>query len=192
MIGRQMNKRPVAPAYIKIMRKEEPGVSERKKLMSRYRKGGLELDPETSRKLGETSNNWGTSLDTRSRKFIEWIYVGDNWWAKKRSGRYEFGKMVAAENDLKAKNPRIVALWDQAKYGEDDHPVIVHNSGRKGYVVGYNKFEMLIQWEDEFGNRDIPEAFSRVDELRFEYSQDHKFFSKLFKRRVRHVNGKES
>ena len=73
-----------------------------------------------------------------------------------------------------------VALWDERKHAKDLYPVIVYRDKDKGYVVGHNKFEMLVQWEDEFGHRSIPGPCSSLDGLTFEFEEDHTFFTKLF------------
>ena len=185
-----MKKRRLLPAYVKTMNIDEPSTSERRKLSKAFRKGGVEFEPEIAPKMGDMGKTWGTSIDLQSKKFLQWTYVGDHWWARKRSGKYEFGKVVARENKPNTVKLDIVGLWDDRRHKHDPDPVIVYRESQKGYIVGHNEYELLVQWEDEYGIRSMPKAFSKIGELKFEYEQDYKHFNKLFKRKTNNASNK--
>ena len=153
----------------------------RRKLVHRYREGGVQFELEVKKNMGPISTKWAGGMDIRGRMLI-WVYVGDNWWAMKKSNKYLFGRMYAVENDIKTVDRIFEGLWNELRHGKGEYPCIVYSLlGRRGYIVGYNKWEILVQWEDEFMNRGLSEP-TEFDFLKFEYEQDYKKFKRMFKK----------
>ena len=60
----------------------------------------------------------------------------------------------------------------------------VFRGNQKGYVIDYNKYEAQVQWEDEFGHRQVqnPLRINDFENIRFSYDEDAKFILGLLRK----------
>lgn len=164
-----MSRRPL-PQHFKRMRKEEP--DNRRKLIRIYYRGGVNIEFENIEKIGNR-NQWGGSI--KNKKLVHWLYLGDLWWGRKVGNKFEFGRLMAIENNPKSNIIKYVDLWDERQHGLWPKLIIVHRDNQKGIVVEHNKFEMSVRWDGS----STPERINNLSGIRFEYDEDYKFFKKL-------------
>jgi hypothetical protein len=160
------------------MRKEDPPKKDRRRLINIYKSGGVPFEEDVAIRMGDTRLKQGPTWDPNTGQELWWTYIGDYWWCRKHGRKYDFARLLAVTyNDLEERE--YDGLWDEKRHAPDEFPRIVYKDGQKGYVVEYNKFEILVQWEDEFGRRSLPTSCKTLDGLRFEFEEDEKKFSKL-------------
>lgn len=150
----------------------------RKKLTRRYRNGGVEFEDDVRPRMGNISpHKYAPIIDQRSGKLIYWVYVGDFYWARKVRNKYHFGKLYAVENRKGSTDKHYDALWDERRHAHKPDPVIIYHNGRRGVIIGWNKFEIFVNFDDDPNKIRIPLKFG---DLRFEYIEDYRKFDKLF------------
>lgn len=170
--------------YVRKFRKEEPPKAIRAGLVKNYRFKTFEkFEDDNVRKLADVDINQPASASPLTGKVLQWKYVGDLWWCRK-VGKYEFARLVA----LDYRTGEVNGLWDCRRHDVKSPPVVVRGHDvngkvRKGYISGFNEFEVFVQWEDEFREVGLPEPVRGVSTLEFEYIEDFKKFSKMFRGR---------
>lgn len=173
------------PYYLRWMHKENPPKDIKKTLIFRFKKGGLKyLLGDDAKKLEGVSLEQIYYTNPLTNEYYAWVYVGDSWWCRKRESpsRYEFGRLVAVFN--KKSNTvtevfEIEGLWDVRRHEHKVEPVIIYRGDIKGYIVGFNEYEILVDWEID-GSRSPTTPVSDVDGISFEFNEDLKKYSKLF------------
>ena len=63
-----MRRRPI-DTYIRKMHQDRPTDTERRKLIVKYRRGGIDFEEENIEKIGTVENKWGPTFDTNG-KFV--------------------------------------------------------------------------------------------------------------------------
>jgi hypothetical protein len=175
-----MRKRPVQP-FIRKLIKEEPPQDIKSELISYYKSGGLlKFEDEFSKQMRSVVIEQPIITDYETKERLQWKYVGRLWWCRfrQRSKFYEFARMMALVN----KPDELVneSLWDDCKHIFKSDPVFIYKGDRKGVIVGYNEFEVLVQWFNDDGSRSLQEPLNNVSELGFEFIEDFRRFSKIF------------
>jgi hypothetical protein len=175
-----MRHRP-KPIFIRKMYIEKPPDHMRRKLIGRYKRGGLPDFEEGDRTaLGGISLEQIAFTDPVTKELLKWVYVGSNFWCrvrkfgkKKDRVKYEFGRFCA----LNIHNNKIVAYWNQGKHDFSEEPVRVfrRKDGAWGIISGYNDYEVYIRW-----GKDIAVPCRDIGEISFEFFEDEKKFSKIF------------
>lgn len=173
-------RRPL-PTYTKFIRKEDPPQKDRRKLINIYKSGGVPFEEEVATRMGDTRLKQGPTWDPNTGQELWWLYIGNYWWCRKHGRKYDFARLLAVSyND---EGERVYdGLWDERRHAPDEYPPVVYKTGKRGYIVEYNKFEILVQWEDEFGNRSPPRPCRTLEGLRFEFEEDEKKFTRLLNR----------
>jgi len=171
------------PFFLRKMRKEEPDIRYISRLIKNYRKGGLkEFELYIKEQMGNVPLDQIYYTDPYTKEKLVWVYVGDYWWCRKRKERYEFARMVAIRNK-KDSAIEIVGLWDSRKHETRQEPVIVTHklSNEKGYIVGWNEYEVLIEWIDNrTEDRKIATPVKEMDLLEFKFIEDFDKFEIIF------------
>ena len=173
-------RRPI-PIYTKLMHKEDPPKKDRRRLISAYKKGGAKFEENVKREMGDTRLRQGPTWDPRTGEELWWHYIGSYWWCRRRkNGRYEFARIYALKyvDDVRQYD----GLWNERRHAADGHPKIVYRDGKKGFIVGHNKYEIFVQWEDEFNRRSTETHHSSLSGIRFEYEEDEKYFKRLLEK----------
>lgn len=172
--------------FIRRIRKEEPLDKERRHLIWRYNRGGYtEFEPEVVDKMVGVAIEQAATIDPVQKDERKWVYVGDQWWCRRRKKKkkiyYEFARMVAIRND---KDCNIIdGLWDSRRHVTKQPLMEVFSAdrSRKGYVVGYNEWEVLVQWVEENPlKRGPPVPVMRLEDIVFRYEEDYMKFRKIF------------
>jgi len=80
---------------------------------------------------------------------------------------------------MNRKNPidLIMGLWDARIHEFKKDPIIVFKGDRKGVIVEYNEFEVVVQWCDDPKSRSL---IREIDEISFKYMEDFKLFKRVF------------
>jgi hypothetical protein len=186
-----MRNRPL-PYFTRFVRKENPPDKDFNILVKRYRKGGLKkyIGDDIVR-LADVKLEQVCYTDPVSHEKLIWVYVGDSWWCRKRKGgNFEFARMVALVNqsakklisinrDVK-KNFEVDGLWDCRRHTHHPDPEIIYKDGVRGYIVGCNQFEFLVEWEIN-GIRSFAVPVNNLCGIDFEFEEDFKKYSKLLK-----------
>ena len=179
-----MRRRP-KDTYLKWMKKETPPREMRKDLIICYKDGGLKLFESSIAKLmGDIKIDQYQYTDPISGELLIWKYVGDHWWCRKHGGRYEFARMVALIND--SITSEIDGLWDAGKHVNKQEPEIVYRGDQKGCIVGYNEFEVFVDWlvPDGFGvslkHSGVVVPIRNAENLSFEFEEDFNKYQKIF------------
>ena len=171
--------------YIMKMRQEPIMDNLKKKMISRYNRGGLkEYEADVAPKMGKFRIEQIYHVDTVTKERLKWIYVGDFWWCRKRKkGKkgifYEFARLVAIENTRGGDVQMIFGLWDAGKHEhKPELPTVIDTSSNiTGVVTGHNEFEIWVKWSD--GRHEPVADRGRVE---FKFFEDHKKYSKIFDR----------
>ena len=143
----------------------------------------MDFEEDVKSKMGDTRRLQGPTWDARTVEELWWHYIGNYWWCRRRGRIYEFARMYAAKYVDKIR--QFDGLWNERRHAPDEHPKIVYRDDakgfdEKGYIVGYNKYEILVQWEDvKSEKRSIETPHSSLVGIRFEYDEDEKYFKKL-------------
>lgn len=173
------------PYFLRKMRQEEPLDSEIEQLKSTYNNGGLKAyEPEVANRLSNIPIEQINYTDPLTKEVLLWVYVGNYWWCRKRKkGKYEFARLVAIKN-INSKKLEIYGLWDQRIHETIQKPVTVtkkDDSDVKGYIVGWNAYEVMIEWiNKETGLRDLAIPVKDRNLIEFEFFEDEKQFRKVF------------
>jgi len=176
------------PYYLMRMRKEPVPEDIKGKLVSIYEDGGLkEFEKDIAPRMGKLPVEQIYYTDPITHENLKWIYVGDFWWCRKRNiiiedgkkrrkKQYEFARLMAIMN---RKNPidLIMGLWDARIHEFKKDPIIVFKGDRKGVIVEYNEFEVVVQWCDDPKSRSL---IREIDEISFKYMEDFKLFKRVF------------
>lgn len=184
--------------FIRKIRKEEPPDDIRKKLIRIFKSGGLEqFETDLQEKMRDVSFQQvglpvvklssGKLRPPTDTNLVNWIYVGDCWWCRQRKEKkhtyYEFARMVAIYN--RGKLNEIEGLWDARRHLHKPPPKIVYEKGtrKRGYIVGHNQWELLVDWENSSTQRGTlsPTQFKDLD---FEFVEDFEFYGKIFKDKI--------
>ena len=178
-----MRQKPLDTYYPWMRVYKELHINTRRKLIRRYKNGPIEFEKGIDALMGPNINpTWSPVIALRTGQMISWLYLGNQWWGRKIGRLYQFGRIYAIENDMKSSDRKYVGLWDDRRHAKDGYPIIVYNKdGNKGYIVDYNKWEILVQLEDEFLKRKPAKSF-KFDDLTFEFEGDYKRFRRMFKK----------
>jgi len=176
-----MQRRP-RELFVPRMRPEEPYKEDRKRLISRYKKGGVDFEGDFVDKIGRFPTSWFVFTSPDTGEELQWKYVGEGWWCRSREKprrSYEFARIVALVNYGDDVN-KIDGLWDERRHKVKQPPVLVRSGDRKGVVVGRNAYEVFVQWFMSDGSRSPSESFTEIDRLEFEFEEDFREYSKIF------------
>jgi hypothetical protein len=175
-----MQRRPL-DGFIRRFRVEEPPDNLRRKLINRFKRGGLDgFESNIIKVMGDIKLVQVMFTDPITKERLLWKYVGELWWCRQRKDCYEFSRLVAYVNKSGRLN-EVEGLWDARRHVTKQQPVIMYRGDVKGFVVGYNDFEVLVEWYNpETGLRSLAEPVRSIDNIRFEFVEDHKKFSKVF------------
>jgi hypothetical protein len=175
-----MKHRPI-DKFIRRFRIEPVPNNLRNKFISRFRCGGLQkFESNVISKMGDVKLIQFVYTDPLSKERLLWKYVGDLWWCRKHNDKYEFSRLVAYVNKP-GRMDEIDGLWDAGRHVTKQPLIVVHNGDVKGFVVGYNDFEVLVEWCDKLtGARLLAAPVRSMNDLRFEFIEDHKLFFKVF------------
>ena len=182
--------------FIRKIRKEEPTDNIRKKLIRTFKDGGVtEFEKDLQEKMWDVSMSQvglpvikttaGKLVPPTDPNLIKWIYVGECWWCRQRKQKtriyYEFARMVAIYN--RGERNEVEGLWDARRHAPKPPPVIVYDKNTKlrGFVVGYNHWELLVDWENSSAQRGGVLAAVRFVDVGFEFLEDYEFYKKVFK-----------
>ncbi len=169
-----MRKRPTN-TFLCVMRKEEP--SERRKLINVFKKGGIEIEDHWKEHLRGIGKTFPYVAETSKSKgeYGHWLYVGGTWWCRKTT-KYEFARLVAVEtvNEKESVN----GLWDARRHNASKPPYWVYKQGKRGVIIGHNKYEITISWESSTG-RNILESVCSLDDIIFEFEEDFRKYTKI-------------
>lgn len=178
-----MQSRP-KQAYIKWLMREEPSQDIRGRLIRNFIDGGIQIEPEFLPYLGNiATSQLGVARHYKrvtlksAASMMMWLYVGDLFWCRKNKDKYEFVRYVAVEN--KKNTNKVVGVWDERIHATKQLGVIVYDGNRKGYIVGYNEWEVQVQWEDN-GVRSISVPVRDVGSLRFQFEDDSRKYLPIF------------
>ena len=179
-----MLRRPV-DKYVYRLRKEDIPEEMQGEKIKRYNEGGIrEYEPEVKPKLDGIPLEQISFTDPLTKDVLKWVYVGDLWWCRKRKKpriQYEFARVVAYVNDLKKPLAEIHGLWNNRIHLTKQKPIIVYRNGMQGYIVGYNDFEVFVQWCDPItGERGIPSPVRSIVDVAFEFVEDFNKYSRVF------------
>lgn len=181
--------------YIRTFKKDDPPEKDRRKFIFRLKQGGLkEYEPEVVSWLEGVTLNQPIITSAIDKDQMQWIYVGNFWWGRARTKKegkkkvwYEFSRLMAVyigETRLGDKVTQFDGLWNARRYSFRPPPVIVYKASDprcKGYIVGNNAWEVLVEWEDSgTRKRSLPHPVRDIKELVFEYREDFNRYSKTF------------
>lgn len=164
------------PLYTKYMKKENPDSKLKSRLSRLFRKNGpMEIESNWILRLGDdVSNVWGVCYDQKGKQ-LQWSYVEDGWWIRKKDNKYEYGRLYALEN-VNHSNRVYHGLWNDNIHKHNEKPIIVHDvNARPGVIVGWNKFEIDVMWKDDNSVSKV-----KFNDLNFLYIEDYKKFKRLF------------
>lgn len=171
-----MRKRPIN-TFLCVMRQEEP--SESRKLINTFKRGGIEIEECWKEHLRGINKTFPYVAETGKNKgeYGNWLYVGNTWWCRKTK-KYEFARLVAIE---KVGEKEIInGLWDTRKHSISKPPCWVYKEGKRGIIVGYNKYEIVISWESSTGrNIFLLESMKSLDGVTFEFEEDFRKYIKI-------------
>jgi hypothetical protein len=191
------------PTFIQRMRKEDPPKYVRAKLIYRYKKGGMKsFEIDVIKRMGNISMEQIYYTDPFTKEVYRWIYVGDYWWCRFRKfdvvesdktkiktrykkfkrRRYEFARLMAVVNAVGENGKeQLDGLWDTRRHTHKTEPTLVYKNGRKGFIVSFSEYEVLIEWvNSSTGEREIAVPLLDDDGLTYEYVEDWSKFTKLF------------
>jgi hypothetical protein len=187
-----MRNKPL-PVFTRRFRQEPPPDDKKRALIECYKKGGLRsYELVYMLQMDRVSLKQAVITDPLVGDDLQWIYVGELWWCRKRKpkrgdkrGRtsYEFARLVALRK--KEDNTfEVEGLWDCRRHEHKPEPVIVYKKVDpecKGYIVGRNEYEVLVAWEDrETLRRGVPVPVRSFEELVFEFTNDHDQYEAIF------------
>lgn len=166
--------------FLKFMAKIIKPPEKRREYIRRCIDGGVRFEEEYLEMMGDTKSPFGYTWDADHKVPLTWIYVGDLWWCRRRANRYEFGQLMAIKN---VKSSKVVydGLWDDRKHRIEKESVILFRGTEKGYVVGWNKYELIVQW-GENGIRSTQEPLKSLDGIVFKYDEDDRYYRKLLEK----------
>lgn len=169
------------PQYHRLMIRDVPGKLERPKLVKTYKGGGTEFEQDILPKMRgiklDQPSSYTEPTKSKVSKEVKWIYVGNHWWCRKNSRKYEFGRMMAVEF-IKNKGKNICGVWDSRIHDrkEKSKKIYLKGTEKSGNLLSYSKYEVWVNW----GNRMV-QSFKNKEELdRLEF-EDKELFRKLKK-----------
>lgn len=179
--------------FLRKMRIEEPLKSERGRLLSRFKRGGLkEFEYKMLDKMEGISFNQAVSVDPIQRDQLAWTYVGEAWWCRKRKDkkskrfRYEFARFVAIRNDETCSI--IEGIWDSRRHITRQPPEVVELIkgpaiclGCSCYICGYNQHEVSVHCSRRDTGVFVGVAYIKnFEDIKFKYIEDYEKYSKIF------------
>jgi hypothetical protein len=165
------------PEFVQILRSKKPTKDERKKLIKNFKRNGVEYEADVKDQYKSIKKR--IAYFSKEHKMIgEWIYVGYNWWCRKITD-YEFAKIYAQNNTTLEEEP-----WDDKFHKFENPPTIVlrdvSGNKEKGFLVGYNEFELLIEWIDPITKeRKHAIPIRDVENISFEWLEHYKKYRKI-------------
>ena len=164
------------PFFVPKLRIDVPYDEDRNRLISSYKNGGLKkYEAELLIKIG----NYPISPPTINGLF-KWTYVGEGWWCRKGRKEHEFSRLFSIINHGRDIG-KLAGLWDDRIHSLKEEPVIVRSGNKSGVVVGYNSFELVVEWR-EGGIMTGRSIIKKLDNIIFDFEEDFIKFNKLLNR----------
>lgn len=171
------------PYFCQDLRKENPEKKDRNKLISRYKKGGIKYEKDIIERLHGVNYNY-IFTDPITHEKLKWEYVGEYWWCRYRSKskKYEFARLYAIITLARNKPVQYDGLWDNRRHSFKPMPEVVYrvSDDVKGFIVGYNEFEILVEWVYN-GVRQQAITIKDGTAVRFEFTEDYNKYKRILK-----------
>jgi hypothetical protein len=107
------------PKFIQTIDRQDPPKQLRGKLISCFKKGGVEIDdemlllnPNAKKEVPCITVGGSGTKFSRKASTGQWIYCGSLWYVRKLINKYEFARFMAFNTVDKV----IDDVWDQVKY----------------------------------------------------------------------------
>jgi hypothetical protein len=201
------------PKYFRTFYKDGPPDKDRRKLIFRFKKGGLKsFEDDVADRMCGVSLDQYSFTDPYTKEVLKWIYVGNFWWCRFRKwgvkdisanefkkikvNKYEFARLLAGScekifrGEKNANNHGVIqydGLWDSRRHEfKQMSEVVFDKSGKKGVILGHNEWEVVVGWVHS-GKIGVGVPVRNPDELTFMFVEDFVKYKKIFELVRKHV-----